>query len=176
MKTLGRAFVALLLVAVAFPGSAHAQVGFRVIVNLANPVTSLRETEVARLFLKKTVAWPTGAPVAAVDQERKSSVRARSASRSTRKEPDAIVAHWQTMVFSGRDTPPPGQGVGRIGRRFRPRQPGCHPLLFCDGHVAGVKVVPLRTVPGGRETSSRARTRPRAPFSRRCTPPRRARR
>ena len=43
MKTLGRAFVASCSDHGAL-GSANAQSGFRVIVNPANPVTSLRET------------------------------------------------------------------------------------------------------------------------------------
>jgi ABC-type phosphate transport system substrate-binding protein len=144
MKTLGRAFVALLLGAVAFLGSAHAQVGFRVIVNPANPVTSLRETEVARLFLKKTVAWPTGAPVAAVDQERTSSVRRVFSLEVHAKDPDAIVAHWQTMVFSGRDTPPPVKASDASVVDFVRANPGAIGYVSETADVAGVKVVPVR--------------------------------
>ncbi len=144
MKTLGRAFVALLLGAVALLGSAHAQVGFRVIVNPANPVTSLRETEVARLFLKKTAAWPTGAPVAAVDQERTSSVRRVFSLEVHAKDPDAIVAHWQTMVFSGRDTPPPVKASDASVVDFVRANPGAIGYVSEAADVAGVKVVAVR--------------------------------
>lgn len=144
MKTCGRAIASFLLGAVALVGSAHAQDGFRVIVNPANPLTSLRETELSRLFLKKTVSWPTGAPVAAVDQERTSSVRRAFSLEVHSKDADAVVAHWQTMVFSGRDTPPPVKTSDASVLEFVRGNPGAIGYVSGAADTAGVKVVAIR--------------------------------
>ncbi len=145
MKTFGRAFASILLGAAALVGaSVHAQDGFRVIVSPVNPVTSLRATELSRLFLKKTVSWPTGAPVAAVDQERTSSVRRAFSLEVHAKDPDAIVAHWQTMVFSGRDTPPPVRTSDASVLDFVRANPGAIGYVSGAADTAGVKVVAIR--------------------------------
>ncbi len=144
MKTLGRAIASCLLGVAALAASAQAQDGFRVVVNPANPVTSLREAELARLFLKKTVSWPTGAPVVAVDQERTSAVRRAFSLEVHAKDPDAIVAHWQTMVFSGRDTPPPIKPSDASVLEFVRANPGAIGYVSEAADVAGVKVVPIR--------------------------------
>ncbi len=73
-----RALAGLLLGAATLLGSANAQDGFRVIVNASNPVSSLRQAEVSRLFLKKTIARRT----ACLSLRSTSSVRRTSATRS----------------------------------------------------------------------------------------------
>lgn len=144
MKTLGRAFASLVIGVTVLATSAHAQTGFRVIVNPANPVTSLRESELSRLFLKKTVSWPTGAPVAAVDQDRTSSVRRAFSLEVHAKDPDAIVAFWQTMVFSGRDMPPPVKGSDASVLEFVRSNPGAIGYVSEGADLAGVKPVAVR--------------------------------
>lgn len=147
MTTAGRA-IAFVLLAVATIASvarvARAQESFRVIVNPANPVTTLREAEVSRLFLKKTVSWPTGAPVAAVDQERTSSVRRAFSLEVHAKDPDAIVSYWQTMVFSGRDTPPPVKNSEASVLEFVRANPGAIGYVSPAADLEGVKVVAVR--------------------------------
>jgi ABC-type phosphate transport system substrate-binding protein len=144
MNVLGRALACFLLGVAALATSAHAQDGFRVIVNPANPVTSLRESELSRLFLKKTVSWPTGAPVAAVDQERTSSVRKAFSLEIHAKDPDAIVAHWQTMVFSGRDTPPPVEASDASVVDFVRANPGAIGYVSPGTDLSGVKLLAVR--------------------------------
>lgn len=80
--------------------------GYVVVVNPANPATGLTKAEVARFFLKKVTAWPDGKPVAAVDQARTAAVRQEFSLDVHQKDADAISAHWQVLVFSGRDVPP----------------------------------------------------------------------
>ena len=144
MKMTGRAFACFLLGAATLVGSANAQDRFRVIVNPANPATSLSSAELSRLFLKKTVSWPGGLPVAAVDQERKSSVR-RAFSRAVHaKDPDAIVSHWQTMVFSGRDTPPPVKASDASVIEFVRSNPGAIGYVSETADLAGVKALAIR--------------------------------
>jgi ABC-type phosphate transport system substrate-binding protein len=144
MKTLGRAVASLLLGAVPLAGTAQAQEGFRVIVNTMNPVASLSQPELSRLFLKKTVTWPGGAAVAAVDQERTSPVRRAFSLKVHDKDPDAVVSHWQTMVFSGRDTPPPVKATDASVVDFVRANPGAIGYVSESADVTGVKTIGLR--------------------------------
>lgn len=145
MKNPGRAIASLLLGAAALLGSASAQgEGFRVIVNPQNPVAALSGAELSRLFLKKSVTWPGGASVAPVDQERTSAVRRAFSQRVHHKDADAVVAHWQTMVFSGRETPPPVKATDASVVEFVKANPGAIGYVSEAADVSGVKVIGVR--------------------------------
>jgi ABC-type phosphate transport system substrate-binding protein len=58
------------------------------------------------MFLKKVTSWPDSKPVVAVDQSRTAQVRQDFSLDVHQKDADAISAHWQVLVFSGRDVPP----------------------------------------------------------------------
>jgi ABC-type phosphate transport system substrate-binding protein len=100
------ALVGLLLTAIALPSTA-AEPGFQVIVHSSNPVTSLSREQVARLFLKKVTAWPSGAAVAAVDLARDEPARATFSQDVLRKSVAEVAAYWQQQIYSGRGVPPP---------------------------------------------------------------------
>ena len=88
------------------PAVARAQ-EVRVVVNAANPETSLAHDEVARLFLKKVTTWKDGKPVAPVDQSEGSAVRATFSRQLLGKDVAAVKAYWQQAIFTGRGSPPP---------------------------------------------------------------------
>jgi ABC-type phosphate transport system substrate-binding protein len=100
-----RIFAALLLQATALSASAGAN-GFRVVANTSVTVSSITPGELSRLFLKKAAAWSDGQKAVVVDQERTAPVRGAFSRAVHQRDADAIVSYWQTMVFSGRDTPP----------------------------------------------------------------------
>lgn len=139
-RTLAAAWLSLATLA----GPAAAQDGFRVIVNPTNPVASLSEPQVSRLFLKKTLAWPSGLTVTAVDQERTSEVRRAFSQRVHVKDPDAVVSYWQTLVFAGRDTPPPIKGGDAAVVEYVRANPGAIGYVSESADLAGVKLVAVR--------------------------------
>lgn len=96
--------VLLALAAGAPPASAQ---GFTVVVNEANPASSFTKDEVSRIFLKKTMQWPAGGAITAVDQARGSSVRESFSKAIHGRSASAIESHWQQQIFGGRDVPPP---------------------------------------------------------------------
>jgi ABC-type phosphate transport system substrate-binding protein len=100
--------LALLLLAAGAtrPTAAAPPTAYTVVVNAANPTSSLSRIDTARLFLKKVTAWPDGRAVAPVDQTRTAAVRQAFSADIHQKDADAISAHWQVLVFSGRDVPP----------------------------------------------------------------------
>jgi ABC-type phosphate transport system substrate-binding protein len=101
-----RHFLAVFSLLVGLATTAGAE-GFRVVANPSVNVSSITAGELSRLFLKKVAAWPDGQKAIVVDQERTASVREVFSRAVHKRDADAIAAYWQTMVFSGRDTPPP---------------------------------------------------------------------
>jgi ABC-type phosphate transport system substrate-binding protein len=144
MRNPGRALASLALSVTLFAGPAGAQDGFRVIVNPTNPVAALSEPQLSRLFLKKTLAWPSGLAVVAVDQERTSDVRRAFSQKIHDKDSDAVVSHWQTMVFSGRDTPPPIKATDAAVVEFVRANPGAIGYVSEAAELGGVKLVAVR--------------------------------
>lgn len=91
--------------------SVPAAPGFVLIANAANPATTISKLDAARIFLKKTRAWPGGGPSAdPVDQRDASPARKEFLAVVIRKDAAAMSAYWQSQLFVGRTTPPPVKG------------------------------------------------------------------
>ena len=100
------ALLAGLLALTADPAPSPAQ-DFAVIVNAANPVSTLSKDEVAKLFLKKTVAWQSGQSASPVELPATAKVREAFAREVLNKSVAQVRSYWQQQIFSGRDVPPP---------------------------------------------------------------------
>jgi ABC-type phosphate transport system substrate-binding protein len=120
-----------------------AEPGYRLVVNPANPVAALSRADAARLFLKKTAKWPNGWPAQVIDQERSSAVRQAFSRDVHQKEADAVVSFWQTVVFAGRDVPPPIAKSDAEVLAFVRANPGAAGYVSGTTEIAGVKAVPL---------------------------------
>lgn len=108
MRTLVSRVTALAAVAVALaaaPAPAAAQ-EFVVIVNAANPVSSLTRGEVSKLFLRKVDHWQNGESVLPVDLAQGQPTRESFTKQVHGKSVNAVLAYWQQQIFSGRSMPP----------------------------------------------------------------------
>ncbi len=94
--------MAMLLVAMNVEGSD----AFKVIVNIANPVSSMQKADVSRLFLKKTTRWPSGDLVEPVDLPEASVIRQAFSKEILGRPATSIVAFWNQQIFAGREVPP----------------------------------------------------------------------
>ena len=121
-----------------------AEPGYRLVVNPANPVSAVSRADAARLFLKKATTWPNGWPALVIDQERGAPVRQAFSRDVHQKEPDAIVSYWQTIVFAGRDVPPPVAKSDAEVIAFVRANPGAAGYVSASAELTGVKTVPLR--------------------------------
>jgi ABC-type phosphate transport system substrate-binding protein len=111
MKKIYERFAAWLMVALfAMAQPSYSQQDFVLIVNAANPVSSVTREELGKIFLKKTAKWGDGARAEPVDLGAGSPVRARFSQSVHGKETSAVKAYWQKMIFSGREIPPPELG------------------------------------------------------------------
>lgn len=118
-----------------------AQGEFKIVVHPSNSLSSLNRVEVSRIFLKKTIAWPGGSPIAVVDQDRTNPTRAAFSKVVHQKDTDAIAAYWQSAVFSGRDVPPPVKHSDTEVLDFVKANPGAVGYVSASAPVAGVKVL-----------------------------------
>jgi ABC-type phosphate transport system substrate-binding protein len=80
---------------------------FMVIVNGSNPVVSISARDASNLFLKKTTQWPDGVKAAPVDLDEGAAARESFSKSVHHKSTTAVKSYWQTMIFSGREIPPP---------------------------------------------------------------------
>ncbi|MBI4828407.1 MAG: hypothetical protein HY804_06305 [Nitrospinae bacterium] len=115
------AAVALLLI-LAFPAAPAAEEGDEieeyvetrelvVVVNRANPATSISLADLQKLFLGKRALWPNGWPVNPCDlaepglPEPQTS-RAQFSQRYLNKDMTTLKSYWIRMIFSGKGHPP----------------------------------------------------------------------
>jgi ABC-type phosphate transport system substrate-binding protein len=84
-----------------------ATASYKVVVNSANPASSMVRDDLAKLFLKKVTTWPSGQPVQPVDQSKDSAVRKAFSQAVLGKDVSAVESFWQQAIFSGRGVPPP---------------------------------------------------------------------
>ena len=113
LRLLGRVPIALAVLAAALlarPVQAQSAATFQVIVNVANPVTSLTREEASRLFLRKVVTWKPGQAVQPVDLSESSPVRRSFSKAIHHKEIPAVKLYWQELIFTGQGVPPVERG------------------------------------------------------------------
>lgn len=89
------------------PGRAQDATGFQVIVNPANPLTTISKAQLSKLLLKKEMKWENGKDVLPVDLKANSKTREVFSAEIHGRPVSAIKAFWQKMIFSGRQIPPP---------------------------------------------------------------------
>jgi ABC-type phosphate transport system substrate-binding protein len=106
---------------------------FVVIVNAANPVTSVGTGQLSSLFLKKLTQWSGGLPAVPVDLGSESPVRESFSHQVHHKGTAAVKAYWQQMIFSGREVPPPEKASAR------------EVVAFVSANRGGVGYVPAGT-------------------------------
>ena len=128
----------------ALAGSPTPAGDYRLVVNPANPASEIARADAARLFLKKVTTWPDGTPVAVVDQMRTAPVRAAFTRDVHKKDVDALVAYWATLVYSAREMPPPVKRSDDEVLEFVRQTPGAVGYVSADAATSGVKVVALR--------------------------------
>lgn len=123
-KRMDRTWGVALLLCAALVSPTLAQGGYQVVVHEENPVDSLSKSDLSKIFLGKTTAWPNGQSVRPVDQAGDRGTReAFSEDVHNRKVP-AIKSYWQRQIFSGRGTPPTELSSDREVLDYVRRNPG----------------------------------------------------
>lgn len=86
--------------------ASSAELPFQVIVNAANPITSVRRADLSAMLMKRNRRWSDGTAVVPVDQPPASRVREAFSRAVHEKSVAFTVRYWQRLLFSGRGVPP----------------------------------------------------------------------
>ena len=124
-------------------GAAAAADSYEVVVNSANPVTSLDRGEVSALFLRRTSRWDDGTTVLPVDGPDSAARESFSKDVLGRKTP-AVRSHWLQVIFSGRGVPPPEKASDKEVIAYVKAHPGA--IGYVSGSTAtnDVKVLTVQ--------------------------------
>jgi ABC-type phosphate transport system substrate-binding protein len=79
---------------------------YKVVVNLANPASTLTRTNLARIFLRKTTTWPNGQLADPIDQPTNSAIRRAFTKGVLGMDTGAVASYLNQLIFSGRGVPP----------------------------------------------------------------------
>jgi hypothetical protein len=103
LKVLGIAFLAVAMIG----ARRRPDVKVVIVVNSANPVSTMRREQVARMFLREVSAWNNGEEILPVDQLERSPSRVTFAREVQGQTVSSLKTYWQQRIFSGNDSPPP---------------------------------------------------------------------
>jgi ABC-type phosphate transport system substrate-binding protein len=140
-------FYAFLLCAASLMTTASASFAQRVVVvvNAANPVSTLTKNQVASIFLKKTLKWSNDTVVTPVNQERDAKIRDIFSREIHGRSASAMEAYWQIQIFSGKDVPPAVRANDTDVLAFVRARPGAIGYVSADTPLGdGVKVVTVK--------------------------------
>jgi ABC-type phosphate transport system substrate-binding protein len=135
--------VAIAMMCLAGPAAAQ-QGRFVVVVNQANPVSSLTRVEVSNLFLRKATRWADGGAVHPVDLPTSSPVRAAFSRDIHGRTVASISAYWQQQIFSGRDVPPSERASEAEVVAYVRNDPGAIGYVAAGPPQPGLKVIEVR--------------------------------
>jgi ABC-type phosphate transport system substrate-binding protein len=140
-----RPIILALLTGAMAPAVVAAAPGYKLIVHPENPTDTLGRAEVARIFMKTITTWTkTKLAIQPVDQQRTSPVRAGFSLAIHQKDADAISAHWQVVVYSGRDVPPKTLSSDEDVLAFVRSTPGGIGYVSEGASLSGVKEVSVK--------------------------------
>jgi ABC-type phosphate transport system substrate-binding protein len=125
--------------------AAESAAAYKVIVNAANPVTTLSHDDVSRLFLKKTTKWPNGQPVLPVDLPATAAVRQAFSKEILKRVPYEVAAYWNQAIFRGQALPPPTRSSDGEVLAYVYANPNAIGYVAADAKIGeGLKVLTLR--------------------------------
>ena len=117
---------------------------FKVIVNTSNPATTLTKDQISEYLMKRTLVWPDGRAVVAVDQRPDSPVRAAFSLQIIGRAATAVKNHWHQQIFSGRAIPPAERNGDHAVIEFVKASPGAVGYVSASADTTGVKVITVR--------------------------------
>ena len=136
---MGKRVLVAAALAMLIAAPAAAQSGYRVIVNPANPVSSISKGKIWQLFLERAV-WKNGDRVTPVDLPPTSPVREVFSSHALGLPARVVAETWDRLADVGGHPPPALASDAEVLAYVR-QKPGAIGYVSLDPDVQGVKVV-----------------------------------
>lgn len=87
-------------------GAACAQAELAIIAHPGNPLNSIEQSEVERIFLGRSRSFPGGGTVKPVDQAPGNAMREKFFASVLNMTEAQVTGYWSRRMFSGKGTPP----------------------------------------------------------------------
>ena len=120
--------------------AAHAQDGYKIVVNPSNPVETISRSQAARLFLTRST-WETGDAAHPVDLSPSSPVRENFYREVLGVSVPAAIDQWKRIAGPGFAEAPPAMATDREVLAFVRLKRGAIGYVSASANVQGVKVV-----------------------------------
>ena len=114
---------------------------FQVIVNPANSVSELNNSDLSKIFLKTKSSWNDGLKIVPVDLNARSETRGTFSQEIHGRSVGAIRSHWQQAAFSGAGTAPLERPNDAEVITFVKNNPGAIGYVSAGADVSSVKVI-----------------------------------
>lgn len=135
---------AVLLLAAASAPAAEAQ--YKVVVNAANPATTIAKAELSRIFHKRQRTWAAGGVILVIERPEGAACRQAFSRAILGKDVGAMKVYWQAQVLTGRAAAPVERGTDAEAMAVVAAMPGAITYVEEDAVLpSGVKE--LRVVP-----------------------------
>ena len=141
MKALTRISIVMFALLAWSASPVSAADAFKLVVNSANPVTSIDRKDAAKFFVKRSTSWDDGESVSPVDQAPDSSVRESFSESVHGRSVTAVKSFWQKQIFSGRSVPPPEVTGDAAVIDYVKKNRGAIGYVSADADTNGVKTV-----------------------------------
>jgi ABC-type phosphate transport system substrate-binding protein len=115
-----------------------------VVVAADSPVERLDASDLADLYLGRTSRFPDGTPAVPIDQREGAPARSAFYSSYLGRSAAQMKAHWSTIVFTGRGSPPHDVPDGAAARALIAADPVAIGYLERELVDASLKVVEVR--------------------------------
>ncbi|MDQ3026284.1 MAG: phosphate ABC transporter substrate-binding protein [Pseudomonadota bacterium] len=120
-------------------GAASAEVV--AVVSARSSLATLSKSQVADIFLGKSIRFPDGSLAVPIDQAEGSATREEFYLAFAGKSPAQLNAHWSKIIFTGRGQPPPEVANGVAVKRRLAENPNAIGYIEPALVDASVKVV-----------------------------------
>jgi len=140
-----RRFLTAALIVLMWTGHASTQIiPFVVIVNNANPVNTLSQAELRRIFMKQSRMWPHGEPMVPVDWDSTHYLRSVFSKDVLSRTVREMQEYWVQQSMTQGLTPPSTQRSARAVMRFVASVPGAISYVPPSEVDETVRVVPVK--------------------------------
>ncbi len=133
----------LLAILLFFARDASADPGYRVIVNSANPVSSISKDHLGQMLLKTRTTWGNGNKVLPVDQRIGSRVRDVVSNAVHGRSASVIKNWWNQQIFAGKGVPPPELATDAKVVAYVSANPGAIGYVAGDAPTGDTKSVTI---------------------------------
>jgi hypothetical protein len=117
---------------------------YQVIVNPANPITSIEAGYLRNAYLKKVSDWSDGHKIRPIDLAPRFTARARFAQHVLKKTMPQLRSFWTQRVFSGKGVPPPEVETTAAVIAYVLANPGAVGYLPAGVDAGRAKVIGIR--------------------------------